>query len=151
MRFAALLSFLLCLSAPASAQMSLGSYHVFDTRFGQVQVLGGDVDQMLWFDGQIIPESETPQIEILGGFARAEDDHDWVLVMRRFRAGNDNCHEMLFILRVAAGSASLSPRLGTCSWEVESVEVLPGRIEVRMSYQPGVFVFDGTTLTNTGG
>jgi hypothetical protein len=138
------------LSLPATAQMQLGRSQAFETRFGRIDVVAGEWDNRLRFAGQEFDDLAARRLWILGGFGRAEERHDWVLV--RFETGGNACFSVHAVLRVAPGAMSVSAPFGHCVAEVVDLTVLPDRIEVVMTH-PDVsiaretFTYDGATLS----
>ena len=137
-------------SLPATAQMQLGQSAAFDTRFGRVDVVAGEWDSRLRFAGREFDDLAARRMWILGGFARAEEAHDWLLV--RFETGGNACFSVHAVLRVSQGGLRVSPAFGHCIAEVVDLTVHPGRIDVVMTH-PDVTIasetysFDGAALS----
>ncbi len=139
-------------ASAAVAQTAFGEHTVFDTRFGQVQAVGGDVDNFLWFNGRMYDEIYGQRIFILGGFGLANQAHDWVLI--RAQTGGNGCFPVHQLIRVSQAGLSYSEPFGHCAAEPLDVRVFPGRVEMDLSH-PNVtiaretFGFDGPVLTST--
>jgi hypothetical protein len=137
--------------ASASAQLNLGEHTVFETRFGTISVVGGEVDNFIQFKGRLYEELYGARLWILGGFALGDVQEDWVLV-RRLTGGN-GCFPVHGLLRITPDGLVASPDFGHCVAEPLDVRVMPGRIEIDMSH-PDVtiarqtFTFDGATLNS---
>lgn len=145
------LAWLLAASA-GSAQVALGSSYTFDTRHGRLEVLGGEVDQVLTFRAAANWIYEAPHIDIRGGFALGDQPHDWVLLSLNWASGA--CTRPLVIARVSAEGVNFSPDFGGCAGEPLAVRVLPGSIEIDLPHPAAdvrlqTFRFDGITLNST--
>jgi hypothetical protein len=152
-RIGLLLASLLVGGAPAMGQVQFFEEHVVDTRFGQVQVVGGDVDQQLWFAGEFLPLPIEQLYWLRGAWALAETDHDWVLATSNHYGNMCGGYTSYFIIRASAGGAMVSPPMDACMGILD-VRILADRIELDMSPRdPGIeyetFAWDGQTLTNT--
>jgi hypothetical protein len=137
---------------PMSAQVDLGEYHVLDTRFGQIQVIGGEADQQLWYAGEFLPLPVEPLYWIRGAFGMEGEDHDWVIVSSNHRGNMCGGYGQWFLIRASAEGVVVAPPLDACMGILD-VRVLPGRVEVDLSHRDlGIaretFTFDGTTLTS---
>jgi hypothetical protein len=130
--------------------MQLGRSEAFETRFGRVDVVAGQWDSRLRFAGREHGDLAARQLWILGGFGRAEEGHDWLLV--RFETGGNACFSVHAVLRVSPAGMSVSAPFGHCVAEVVDVTVHPGRIDVVMTH-PDVtiaretYTWDGATLS----
>lgn len=140
-------------SLTAGAQVQLGEHHVFDTRFGQVQVVGGDVDQQLWFAGESLPLPTAELYWIRGAFGAEDEDVDWVIASSHHRGNMCGGYIAYFIVEVSAEGARVSPEINACVGILD-VRPLPGRVEVDLAHADleiarEVFAFDGSMLTST--
>ncbi|MBF9034641.1 hypothetical protein HKCCE2091_10340 [Rhodobacterales bacterium HKCCE2091] len=140
------------LAGPVAAQVELGSYHVFDTRFGQVQVVGGDIDNYLAFEGELRNDLWGARLAILAGYGMEGESHDWLLV--RVETGGNGCYPVHQVVRVSAAGLAASDAFGTCTSQVLDVRVLPGLIELDMSNPDATvpmitYRFDGAVLAST--
>ncbi|MEL6954775.1 MAG: hypothetical protein AAFN09_08995 [Pseudomonadota bacterium] len=150
-RIAALL---IGLAQAAGAQVPLGQFHVYDTRFGQLQVIGGEVDQILALMGRETPYTTllgAAQIEIRGGFGRADETFDWVLTSVR-SPPSAGCPWHFVLVKLSADQISLSPPFGHCLEALGEISVDPGAITLRFTTPMPVnavtsFRFDGQTLS----
>lgn len=135
----------------AAAQLALGDFHVFDTRFGQVQVVGGEVDQVIYFNDRFYDDLLSQQVWIHGGFAIAEAQEDWVLITRQH--GGNGCFPVHVLLHVTPQGLTASQEFGHCMAQPLDVRVSPGQVEIDMSH-PDVTIayqtvtFDGVTLSS---
>ena len=134
----------------ASAQLVLGEHSVFSTRFGQVSVVGGEVDNFIHFNGATYDDIYGQRLSINGGVALGETQEDWLLVTR-FTGGN-GCFPVHILLRVTPQGLTPSPAFGHCVAEPLDIRVMPGRVEVDLSHPDltiarQTFVFDGVALT----
>lgn len=138
----------------AYAQVALGQFHVFDTRFGQMQVVGSEVDHVLKFrsDDTFVDIFEGYQIDIRTAFARGDEAHDWVLVSVHANPGAA-CPWQYVLLRVAADRVTFSPGFAACLGVPIDVRLDAGRIVLEF-LEPGrvaqrvAFAFDGARLTS---
>lgn len=146
-----LLAILITLPLPSAAQMAMGEFDRFGTRFGEAQVIGGEFDQMLAFNGQTFPEIGGPQVAILGGIGIEGEAYDWLLIRRT--TGGNGCFPVHSIARVSGQGVVTSPPFGHCVADPIEVRALSGAVEVDMSH-PDVtielqtFRFDGVTLSD---
>lgn len=132
---------------PASAQVVLGDHHRFQTRHGELQVLGGEVDQTLALIGSHSNLVEGQRIWIRGAWARGDEAADWVLLgVERFDAP---CVESFMFLRVAADGVSRSPLFPSCHGAVSTIELTGGAVALRFA-DGTAHRFDGTTLAAGG-
>jgi hypothetical protein len=151
MRLALVAFVLACGAGTARAQMNLGEHSVFSTRFGQVSVVGGDVDNFIYFNGTTYDDIYGQRLFINGGFALGETQEDWLLITR-FTGGN-GCFPVHILLHVTPRGLTPSPAFGHCVAEPLDIRVAPGRVAVDLSH-PDVtiarqtFVFDGVELTS---
>lgn len=135
----------------ASAQVALGSFYTFDTRHGQLSVVGGDVDQVLTFRDANNWVFEAPQIDIRGGFARGDEMHDWILLSLNW--ATPACTRPLVIARVSGDGINFSPDFGGCAGAPLAVRVEPGLIEIDLPHGSAdtryqTYRFDGITLSS---
>lgn len=150
---AALLSVPGLSSTPAQGQVDFLETHVLDTRFGQVQVIGGDVDQLLWFDGAFLPLPVAQFYWIRAAYGLADESFDWVVVSSHHGGNMCGGFSEYFVLRVGPDGARISPALDACMGILD-IRLQPGRIELDLAHRDlGIeretFVFDGTTLTSS--
>jgi hypothetical protein len=141
------------LSTPAVAQVQLIEEHVVDTRFGQVQVIGGDVDQQLWFAGEFLPLPVEQLYWIRGVWAAEGADHDWVLATSNHFGNMCGGYLSYYLIRAGADGAAVSPPLDACMGVLD-VRAEPDRIELDLTHADlGIaretFAWDGVTLTST--
>jgi len=145
---APLLAAVLGLSATAQPEFSRSA--AFETRFGRIDVVAGEWDSRLRFAGREFGDLAARRLWMLGGFGRAEESHDWVLV--GFETGGNACFSVHAVLRVSPDGLSVSPPFGHCVAEVVDVTVHPGRVEVVMTHPDATilsetFTYDGATLS----
>ncbi|MEM9319872.1 MAG: hypothetical protein AAGA70_12850 [Pseudomonadota bacterium] len=150
---AVLAALAVALPLAVEAQVALGDFYQFQTRFGEVQIVGGEVDQYVSFAGTMRDDLYAPSQSILGGFAIASSAEDWVL-LRQNNNGN-GCFGVHVLLRVDASGLTASPPFGHCEATVRDVRVYPGRIELELS-SPGqtgaeAFSFDGREVRSASG
>lgn len=137
-------------SGVARAQVELGYHHRFETRWGEMQVVGGDVDQQLWFDGEFLPLPIQPRYWIHGAYGLADEAFDWVLVSHHH--GGNSCGGAYHIIRASGDGLLVSPEIGVCALPVLDVRVAAGVIEIDLvntdvAIDRETFAFDGVTLT----
>ncbi|MEJ6392466.1 hypothetical protein V8J82_04310 [Gymnodinialimonas sp. 2305UL16-5] len=140
-------------SAPATAQVDLGEYTVFDTRFGQMQVIGGDIDQRLWFDGSFLDLPIAERYWIRGAFGMEGEAYDWVIASSNHTGNMCGGYSEWFLIRASAEEVRVAPPLNACVGILD-VRVLPGQLEVDMGHRDvsishETFTWDGVTLTST--
>lgn len=140
------------LAAPAAADVAMVQEHVFDTRFGQVQVVGGEVDQRLWFAGDFLDGPDDDNYWIRAGFGMDGEAHDWVIVSSHHMGNMCGGYSAYYLLQVGPEVARVSPRLDACRG-IRDVRVLPGEVEVDLShFDVGIshetFTWDGVTLSS---
>lgn len=146
-----LVAMALLLPLPASAQIDLGYHQIFDTRFGQMQVVGGDETQQLWFEGEFLPLPTQSRYWIHGAYGLADEAFDWVLVSHHH--GGNSCGGAYHIIRASTDGLQISPEIGVCALPVLDVRVVRGMIEIdlihmNVAIDRETFAFDGTTLTS---
>jgi hypothetical protein len=150
MALAGLLSALV--AGGAAAEVELGQHDVLDTRFGRLQVLGGEVDQQLALGQAPVEGVADARVAILGAWALAGEAWDWALV-EVAHMGN-MCPGRLVLLRVSGAGLARTSEFAECLGRIEDVAVEPGRITVAVA-DPAVevarrlFAFDGATFTET--
>jgi hypothetical protein len=138
------------LATGAMAEIELGRHHVVDTRFGRLQVLGGEVDQQLALGQRPVEGVADARVTILGAWALADEAWDWALV-EVAHLGN-MCPGRFVLLRVSATGVVRTAEFAGCLGRIEDVAVEPGRITVAVA-DPTVdvarrlFAFDGATFT----
>lgn len=142
----------LATALPVAAQVELGEHHLLDTRFGQMQVVGGEVDQQLWYSGEFLPLPVAQLYWIRGAFGIEGADHDWVIASSNHFGNACGGYEQWFVIRASAEGATVAPPLNACMGILD-VRVAPGHVEVDLAHRDlGIaretFIFDGTTLTS---
>ncbi|NKX44162.1 hypothetical protein [Roseicyclus persicicus] len=142
--------FSLFLPIAALADVPLGDFTRFDTRFGPVEVVEAQGAPALRIHGRDIALPQRSAITIRTAFALAEEPVDWVLVGQG--GGGGACPPPVTILRVTAGDVAVSPPFGACVHTIREVALSPGRIAVHLPSPVNadlsrVFTFDGVTLT----
>ncbi|MBF9029150.1 hypothetical protein HKCCE3408_01965 [Rhodobacterales bacterium HKCCE3408] len=152
MRF--LLAISMALAAlPARADVDLIEVTRLQTRFGEVQVIGGDIDQQLWYDGQFLPLNVAQLYWIRGAWGLADEAQDWVLVSSNHMGNMCGGFENYFLIRAQAGSAQVSPPIDACVGVLD-LRVYPGRVEIDMGHADLTIAretisWDGTSMTRT--
>lgn len=137
-------------AASAAAQVEFVRSPAFETRFGRIDVIETRWDSRLRFAGREFEDLAVRRLWILGGFARTEEGHDWVLV--GFETGGNGCFSAHAVLRVTQGALDVSPAFGHCTAEVVDVAVHPGHVEVVLTHPDATilretFTWNGASLS----
>ena len=132
-----------------AAQMTFQDMGVFDTRFGQLQVVGGAVDNFIWFNGETYNELYGARVSILAAIGRADQTHDWVLIRRE--TGGGGCFPAFTVLQVSNDGIVASPEFGHCDAEPLDMRINEAMVEVVLSHPDAsiaeeVYGFDGVAL-----
>lgn len=146
-----LLAILLLVPLAASAQIELGYHDRFETRFGEMQVVGGEVDQQLWFEGEFLPLPIQSRYFIHGAYGLADEPFDWVLVSHHH--GGNSCGGAYHLIQASSESVLISPEIGDCAMPILDVRVARGMIEIDLMHMDvaidrETFAFDGATLNS---
>lgn len=143
----------LILATPARAQVELGEYTSFRTRFGSVAVFQVDewMRGFVW-NGVRIAGIEDRFLSVAGAWGRAEEEFDWVLLSVA-HSGN-MCPQRYVLAKVSAAGLQRTAQFGSCIGPVEDIRVEPGRIELdlgnhNVTIARTTFVYDGASLTET--
>ncbi len=115
-------------SLPAAAQVQLGSFDQFQTRFGTLAKFDQGNSEVITFNGQQIALEGDYYYEILGAWGLADADHDWALV-QGFHGGN-MCGRGVTVLRISATGVTVMGELGTCTWQPHDIRVYHDAFEM---------------------
>lgn len=139
------------LATPAAAQVELGEYPSFQTRFGMLQVQRqGEFEQVLTWNGQALPVGDY-NLSIAGAWALPDIELDWVLIGAHH--GGNMCPHSWFLARVDPLGISVSPRIDECAGRrVLDLRILADRIEIDIPHadiaiDQQTISYDGRSLT----
>ncbi len=155
-RFLLAFAITLFTSLAAQAQVQLGDYQQFQTRFGQMQVTGtrGQGNQGLAFEGVSLPVEGNYSYSILGAWALEGSDADWVLTQAHH--GGNMCGPGITVIRVSQGQVQVMGVTEGCEGQVFDLRVAGESLELDI-YEDGLrqrfntYRFTGEGMTVTPG
>ncbi|WP_071672611.1 hypothetical protein [Nioella nitratireducens] len=153
-RFLLALIFGLATALAAQAQVQLGDYARFQTRYGALQVTGerGQGNQGLAFEGTALPVEDNYSYTILGAWALEGSDHDWVLAQSHH--GGNMCGPGITVIHVSEGRVQVVGVTEGCEGQVSDLRVTQDALELDI-FEDGLqqrfntyrFTTEGMTVT----
>jgi len=119
----------------ASADVELGAYQQYQTRFGPAQVTGEIYQQSLSVLGAALPVETDYRWTILGAYALAEADHDWLLATHHH--GGNMCGPGITVIRVSEARVQPMGEAGGCEGALRDLRVYPEALELDI-YRDGM-------------
>ena len=130
-----------------AAQVPFGRMDVVETRFGSLQVLGGEVDNFIFFNGLTYQQLYGTRIQILASAGLADAEVDWALIEAPQAHGV--CDRMHRLLAITASGLSASSPFGPCNGQPTDMQILPGQVQVTLvgdGGASGTYTFNGQEL-----
>ncbi|MEJ6391540.1 hypothetical protein [Gymnodinialimonas ulvae] len=130
-----------------AAQIPFGSDDVVETRFGSLQVVGGEVDNFIFFDGLTYDQLYATRFQIRATAGLADAEVDWALI--EGPQFHDQCERNFRLLAATPRGLGFSAPFGSCSAEPVDMQVLPGQVQVTLGgsgVTPETYTFDGQEL-----
>jgi len=121
----------------AAAQVEPGFFDRFQTRFGPVEVVGGENQRTIAVNGQVLPLETNYSYNILGAWGLAGAGQDWVFVQAHH--GGNMCGVGLTVLRVSAATIEVMGTLDDCTGFPFETRIYPDAIELDV-YDDGLQV-----------
>jgi len=112
----------------AAAQVEPGFFDRFQTRFGLVEVVGGDNQRTIAVNGQVLPLEPNYSYNILGAWGLADAGQDWVFVQAHH--GGNMCGPGITVLRVSATTIEVLGTLEDCTGFPFETRVYPDAVEL---------------------
>jgi len=119
---------LLLVATSAAAQVEPGFFDRFQTRFGLVEVVGGDNQRTIAVNGQVLPLEPNYSYNILGAWGLADAGQDWVFVQAHH--GGNMCGPGITVLRVSATTIEVLGTLEDCTGFPFETRVYPDAVEL---------------------
>lgn len=146
MRF--VLAFVFCMMSSAGmAQITFGSDNVVETRFGSLQVLGGEVDNFIFFNGLTYNQLYATRWQIRATAGLADAQVDWALI--EGPQFHDRCERNFRLLAATPRGLAFSPPFGACGGAPVDMQIFPGQVQVTLGgsdVAAQTFTFDGREL-----
>ena len=132
----------------AAAQVEPGFFDRFQTRFGLVEVVGGENQRTIAVNGQVLPLEPNFSYNIHGAWGLADADQDWVFVQGDH--GGTMCGPGLGVLRLSATAIEVMGTLEDCTGFPFQTRIYPDAIELDV-YDTGLRVNYTTYLFDSAG
>lgn len=134
-------------STSLAAQVPFGRSDTIETRFGSLQVVGGEVDNFIFFDGLTYDQLYGTRIQILASAGLADEAVDWALIEAPRAHGE--CDRMHRLLAITPNGMSFSSPFGPCNGQPVDMQIGRGQVQVTLTGDggaSGTYTFNGQEL-----